>query len=276
MAFDISMLVSGLDRREDGIWFAKQSAPVSWPEHGHSARLQVEDRSFWFRHRNRCISSVVRRFAPDDVLIDIGGGNGYVSKGLMEAGISCALVEPGIEGAVAARARGVDPVICARLEDVGIAEGSVGSAGMFDVLEHIEDEAGALRRIHTLLRPGGHLFLTVPAYNFLNSADDVALGHFRRYTLRSLKRAAANQGFRAQFTTYLFTPLPPSIFLLRTVPSWLRLRRAEDMEEQTADHVREGFAARVVNRLVDREARRIEAGGTIPFGSSCLAVFVKD
>lgn len=85
------------------------------------------------------------------------------------------MVEPGIDGAVAARARGVDPVICARLEDVGLAAGSVAAAGMFDVLEHIEDEAGALQQVHALLRPGGLLFLTVPAYALLHSVDDIGL-----------------------------------------------------------------------------------------------------
>jgi hypothetical protein len=46
-----------------------------------------------------------------------GGGNGYVSKGLIEAGIPCTLMKPGIDGALAAWVRGVNPVIRARLED---------------------------------------------------------------------------------------------------------------------------------------------------------------
>jgi SAM-dependent methyltransferase len=219
---------------------------------------------------------VVHRFAPGGALLDIGGGNGYVAKGLTEAGVACALLEPGIDGALAARARGVDPVICARLEDVGMAPGSVGAAGMFDVLEHIEDEAGALQQVHALLRPGGLLFLTVPAYAFLHSADDVAAGHFRRYTLRSLRRAVSGSGFRSEYATYMFSPLPPAVLLLRTLPTLLRLRRPSDAELQDSEHVRDGLTARVLDRLLDAEARRIGAGGTIPFGTSCLAVCVKD
>jgi len=210
------------------------------------------------------------------VLLDIGGGNGYVAKGLMEAGIACALIEPGIDGALAARARGVDPVICARLEDIGMAPGSVSAAGMFDVLEHIEDEAGALQRVHSVLRPGGLLFLTVPAYALLHSADDVAAGHFRRYTLRSLTRAVVGSGFRPGYASYLFAPLPPVVLLLRTLPSLLGLRRPAEAELETSDHVREGLAARMIDRLLDIEARRICAGGTIPFGTSCLAVCIKE
>jgi 2-polyprenyl-3-methyl-5-hydroxy-6-metoxy-1,4-benzoquinol methylase len=80
---------------------------------------------------------------------------------------------------------------------------------MFDVLEHIENEAAALQQVHAPLRPGGLLFLTVPANAFLHSADDVAADHFRRYTLRRLTRAVVGSGFRPEYSTYLFAPLPP-------------------------------------------------------------------
>ena len=132
------------------------------PRAGNADCLRVEDTSFWFRHRNRCIVSVVRRFSPDATFFDIGGGNGFVARGLMDAGVDCALIEPGIDGALAAHARGVDPVICATLEDAGIRPGSVAAAGMFDVLEHIEDENAALSEVRKLLASGGRLFLTVP------------------------------------------------------------------------------------------------------------------
>ncbi len=58
------------------------------------------------------------------MFLDVGGGNGYVAKALIAAGIDCVLVEPGINGAMAARARAVDPVICARLEDVNLPAGA--------------------------------------------------------------------------------------------------------------------------------------------------------
>ena len=157
-----------------------------------------------------------------------------------------------------------------------MAPETLGATGMFDVLEHIEDEAGALQRIHALLRPGGRLFLTVPAYAFLHSVDDVAAGHFRRYTLRSLTRAVTGSGFRPEYATYMFAPLPPFVFLLRTLPSLLGLRRPADAELQASGRLRQGFSARVIDRLLDSEAQRIEAGGTIPFGTSCLVVCIKD
>jgi hypothetical protein len=122
---------------------------VSYPALDSGGCLAVEERSFWFRHRNRCIVSLGCRFPPDHVFLDIGGGNGFVPKALAAAGFACALVEPGVDGALAAHARGLDPVICARLEDLKLSAASVSAAGLFDVLEPRRDAAE-----HTLERSG--------------------------------------------------------------------------------------------------------------------------
>jgi SAM-dependent methyltransferase len=269
---DFAAAGSGLEWREPGIWFGRNQATVSYPEKGNAASLVLEDRSFWFRHRNRCIIETVRRFAQYDVLLDIGGGNGYVAKGLVGAGIRCVLLEPGIDGALAAHARGIDPVICARLEDAGLPASSIGAAGMFDVLEHIEDDTAALRQVHRLLRPGGHVFLTVPAYPALFSEDDRLAGHFRRYTLASLTRVLAAAGFETRFATYMFAPLPPLVFLLRTIPTRLGLRRGVDPERVAADHAPGGLAGRLMDRLLATEWRWLAAGRRVPLGGSCLCV----
>jgi hypothetical protein len=163
-------------------------------------------------------------------------------------------------------------VICARLEDMQLSAATVSAAGMFDVLEHIEDEAAALGHVHTVLSPGGRLFLTVPAYQFLFSVDDVAAGHFRRYTISSLARALERARFRVEFASYIFAPLPPLVFALRTVPSWLGLRRGADPERDAAEQAPSGIAVRLMDRLLASELKQIEAGRPLPFGLSCLCV----
>jgi SAM-dependent methyltransferase len=276
MTFDISSQAPGLEMRDPGIWFAQQKSEVSYPSHGNAACLAVEDRSFWFGHRNRCIVSVVRRFPPEGLMLDIGGGNGFVSKSLIEAGFACALVEPGIDGALAAHGRGVDPVICACLEDVGFKPASFAAEGMFDVLEHIQEEVTFLRQAQVILKPRGRLFLTVPAYQFLFSEEDKAAGHFRRYTISSLARILEKSGFRVEFATYIFAPLPPLIFLLRTAPSRLGLRPSSDPKRILAEHAPRGWAFDQMDRLLAAEFKRIETGRAVPFGGSCLCVAVKD
>ena len=273
---DLASLATGLERRDPGIWFARRQGEVSYPAQGNAACFAVEDRSFWFAHRNRCILSLARRFPPDGVFLDIGGGNGYVTKGLMDAGIACILLEPGIDGALSAHARGIDPVICATLEEAELPLASIAAAGMFDVLEHIEDDGAALRRVHALLRPGGRLFVTVPAHPFLYSAEDRRAGHFRRYTASGLARALETSGFRVEFISYMFSPLPPLIFLLRTLPSWLGLGGRTGPAQDTAEHAPDGMIARVIDRILIFEYARIAAARTLPFGGSCICVARKD
>lgn len=56
-----------------------------------------------------------------------------------------------------------------------------------DVLEHLEDAVGELQRARDLLRVGGHLIIVVPAFMFLYSPFDKAVGHYRRYDRRMLR-----------------------------------------------------------------------------------------
>lgn len=58
---------------------------------------------------------------------------------------------------------------------------------MMDVLEHIPDDAGALRFAVEQVKPGGWIFITVPAFPWLWSSHDRALKHYRRYTVDSLQ-----------------------------------------------------------------------------------------
>jgi hypothetical protein len=115
----------------------------------------------------------------------------------------------------------------------------------------------------------------VPAYQFLFSMDDTAAGHFRRYTISSLVCALAKSGFRLEFATYIFAPLPPLVFLLRTVPGKLGLRRGADSERDLAEHAPRGWAAKQMDHLLGAEYKRIEAGRAVPFGGSCLCVALK-
>jgi hypothetical protein len=147
---------------------------------------------------------------------------------------------------------------------------------MFDVLEHMADEIGTLRQAHSLLRPAGRLFITVPAYEFLFSADDDAAGHFRRYTRKTLGAALSLSGYRVVYSTYMFAPLPPLVFLTRTAPSRLGLRQGLDEARLSAEHSPGWLASVIMDGVLGIEAQHIEAGQRIPFGNTCFTVAERD
>jgi len=266
----LSSLAPDLEYRPPGIWFARMTGTISYPDHGNEAYAQIEDASFWFRHRNRCIGRVVRRWHSDGQFLDVGGGNGYVARGLQQAGLDCILLEPGLAGALVARERGIEKVVCARLEDARFRAASVPAAGLFDVLEHIEDDVAHLQEIHRILKPGGHLFLTVPAFQMLFSPEDTSVGHFRRYTRATLEAVLLAAGFRVAYGTYLFWPLPLPVFLFRTVPGCFGSRKVGSIEQAAADHAPSKVMSRLMDRALDWEYAMIDRGRRIPIGSSCL------
>lgn len=63
-----------------------------------------------------------------------------------------------------------------------------------DVIEHIDDDRGAIRQLVQLTRPGGHVIISVPALPALFSEFDRVQGHRRRYTPESLRSAIAGSG----------------------------------------------------------------------------------
>lgn len=64
-----------------------------------------------------------------------------------------------------------------------------------NVLEHIEDDAAALRRMHDVLAPGGRVVLILPALQILYGAIDRAIGHFRRYDDAEIRARLEAAGF---------------------------------------------------------------------------------
>ena len=270
---DISQIASNLRQREDGIWVSRAQGEVSYPDDGNEACFAVEDNSFWFRHRNDVISQLVARFSPSTAFFDIGGGNGCVSKALQSAGSEVVLVEPGPNGVLNARQRGVRTVVQSTLEGAGFAPESLPAAGLFDVVEHIENDSEFLGLIYDYLQPNGVVYVTVPAFHFLWSSNDVSAGHFRRYTTHSLTSVLTRCGFNVSYCSYLFSFLVPPIFLLRSIPSCMGFRKTVSQATTEKEHSSgTGLVQSVVQNLLNSELTKVRNGKSIRFGSSCIAV----
>ncbi len=265
--------------RNDGIYYASGSEAISYPEVGNEACFEVEDRSFWFRHRNACIMELVRNFPPagKGPIFDVGGGNGFVAKGLMDAGWDVVLVEPGPAGARNAKKRGLPNVICATTHSAGFEAGTLPAIGVFDVVEHIQEDGAFIRHLHDLLERDGMLYLTVPAYQFLWSAADVRAGHARRYTLQSLRALLEENGFSISYATYFFKYLPATVFIFRTLPHLLGLSNVQRDKKKTArEHgTKDGIAVKLMRRLLSFEKSLISDKKTIRFGGSCIVAAKK-
>lgn len=77
------------------------------------------------------------------------------------------------------------------------------STVLINVLEHIQDDEGALKSIHALLRPGGRVILYVPAFWILYSRFDNSIGHYRRYRRKELVSLVRLAGFEVRDSHYV-------------------------------------------------------------------------
>ena len=262
---DLAEVSDGLVEIEPGLWQGASEGRISYPPGAHDACLELEAGSYWFEHRNACILAAVRRFPPQGVLFDVGGGNGYVAQGLVDAGFETVVVEPRASGARNARRRGLEPVVCATLE-AAFRPGALPAVGLFDVLEHVDDDLGFLRRIGERLVPHGRLYVTVPALTWLWSPQDEQAGHVRRYSRRGLVDALTRTGFEVEAASSFFAPLILPILLFRVLPGRLRLGKPLSYEREYRE-----AGGRILHWALRREpAALVDRGRRL--GSSLLAV----
>lgn len=259
---------------KDGIWFSTTSREISYPREGNMDCYEIEKDSFWFKHRNNCILEAVKMYSINETFFDVGGGNGYVAKGLQENNVKTVLIEPGIEGALNAKNSGLENIICSTFEDAGIKGNFCKSLGLFDVVEHIEDDKGFLKSIHAILADKGLVYITVPAYKALWSNEDDDAGHFRRYTIKQISSTLNDLGFEIEYATYLFSILPIPVFLFRTMPSLLGFnKRSNDLKKHKQEHsLEKGIITTILNGIWSSELDCIRKRKRIFFGGSCFVI----
>ena len=256
---------------KNGILFAGENPEISYPSEGNDACFIIEDRSFWFNHRANFIVQVVKNFPSDGMIFDVGGGNGHVSAVLEKSGFRTTLVEPGIRGVLNAKQRGLKRLICATIDSACFPKDSLPAIGVFDVLEHIHEDKKFLVSIREALKPGGMLYLTVPAYQFLWSAEDEYAGHYRRYTLNGLKKQLEDLGFEIAYATYIFYFLPVFVFLFRSVPYIFGFKKENSVREFANDHiVCNKFLRKIIDKVFQSEIGFVRNKKRIWFGSTCL------
>lgn len=273
---NIQSISAGLKLAKDGIWYSTDTENISYPSDGNENCFIIEDSSFWFKHRNNCIVSIVNSCPPKNngTIFDIGGGNGFVSLGLANAGYDVALLEPGVTGASLAKNRGIKNVICATTKTAKFKPNSLPAVGLFDVIEHIEDDLAFLQTIKDLIIKDGYLYATVPAYSFLWSADDISAGHFRRYTLSSITNVLESAGFKIEFSSYIFRFLPLPLFFLRTLPYKIGIQSGKTKPNKISrDHaVKNEVTGKLLNSLLRPEINALNKKRSMIFGGSCLIV----
>lgn len=196
-----------------GISATKVSFPV---ESYEGTKANNESEGFWANHRALLIASKIKEHKLD-LIWEIGAGNGNVAIPLRTQLINSICVEPLENGAQSLAKEGFI-VFADLIENLKLPAKSIGAFGLFDVLEHIEKPEEMLNHLHGKLQINGKLFITVPAHSWLFSDFDINLGHFRRYSKKSLIKLLNENNYRVESCRYFFSYLVIPALILRRVP----------------------------------------------------------
>lgn len=192
-------------------------------------------------------------------LVEVGPGIGNFTRWLAPAARQVVVVEPEAQMCEEVEALGLPNVRILRglLEDVTAELPASDAVLMCNVLEHIDDDAAAVRAGYGALRPGGHLCVVVPAHQLLYGSLDRRYGHLRRYCKADVRRLLESSGFvdvRAEH----FNPVGAL--------GWLFVARLA-----RRPHLSEGSVS-LSEQLAVPAGRALRRLGPPPFGQSIVAI----
>ncbi len=176
------------------------------------------EKDYWFFVSRRKIAIAVlnkKMCGKKDLnILDAGTGTGVMMDFLKKYGKVTGIDKS--EDAVAyCRKRGFNNVHLAPAESLPFQNGTFDLICAMDLLEHVENDKILLGEFHRVLKQGGLLFATVPAYGFLWTAHDEINAHKRRYSSHRLKRLIESSNFNVEKFTYFNCILFPFIALIK-------------------------------------------------------------
>jgi SAM-dependent methyltransferase len=233
--------------------------------------LDYDEHHWWYAGRRRIVRAELDKLALGENgvrVLDAGCGSGRTLDELVDYGEVSGV---DLSGAAvrAARERGYGDVQVGRVEELPWPAETFDLVTSLDVIEHTDDDRVTLRELLRVTKPGGHLLVTVPAYQALWSSHDVTNLHKRRYNRRMLRAAAAESGWRVErMTAFNLMLLAPA-----AVVRLARRTRPVDLATHRSDlYLNPPWMNKTLEVPLRAEAAWLRRGRSLPAGLSLLAL----
>lgn len=237
--------------------------------HTYEILYRAEATHWWLAARRSIVLDWIRQLYPgrhDLEILDAGCGTGVMLQDVRLLGTAEG-VDISEEALQLCRQRGLENVRHADVLNLPFVADHFDFVMALDVLEHLDDDSGALREFRRVLKPGGRVFIFAPAHRWLWSLQDEVSHHKRRYVGRTLREAVESAGLVVERQTYVSTLLLPVIFLGR---QWLKVR-LKFHRYNTENNLHPAWSNGILRRIFELEIpilRRTD----MPFGASLLCV----
>lgn len=161
--------------------------------------------------------------------IEIGIGNGSVTGELMKGGMKMQGADLFYSSLKYCRKRFDIPLYQADLLKLPFYN-KFDFVGIYDIIEHIEDDRKSLKNIYGALKPGGFISITVPACKFLWSTFDEHQ-HVRRYSKKELVEKVKEAGFKVHRISFMMFLLFPVVYAFRKTQKYPTGDKLENVQE---------------------------------------------
>ncbi len=243
----------------------------------------IEEQHFWFKSRNQLIQMFLIRLRDKitrtERILEVGCGTGNVLRSITGVFPNGSVVGMDLyhQGLVYAKNRASCALLQGDMHNPPFGN-QFGLVGLFDVMEHLEDDNLVLRDLNRMISEDGYLILTVPAFSLLWSYFDEAGHHIRRYQKADLNRKLELAGFRVIQLSYFMGILFPVVWLRRKI-SKKHLKNNQNKGQIFQSAVEELQIIPVINdilcMILGWENQLIKIGVQLPFGTSLIAVAKK-
>ena len=226
-------------------------------------QLEQDARSWWHIARRNLLREVVAQGVHNKRqarILDLGG------KAELEfeqpSLIGVVNQHSSVDSAAFAQLHGKQNLVCTSIDELAFASNCFDLVLAGDFLQTITDDRAALRELLRVLKDGGLLCLTVPAYAFLWGDDDERRGHCRRYRASELRRKLTTAGFEVQRASYFVAAAFVPLALARMMRNIVHITSSRD--NHYPQHSRAARAAMVT--LLEAE-RQLMHHINLPFGT---------
>jgi len=235
----------------------------------------VMDRHFWFRGTRR----VILHWANDAVgggleklrVADVGCGPGTTLSWLSHVPRIVGIDRAALCLELARERAPTAELVQGNAEHLPLKAEQFDLVLCLDILEHLEHPDKAVKELHRILKPGGMLICTVPAWQFLWSEHDVALGHHRRYRKKAFKNMLEEGGFHVPRISYYNFFLFPPIASVRVAQRLIGSGKTKQDEAASSDvKVMPGAINSLLETILGGE-RHLLRHMNLPFGVSLIA-----
>ncbi len=243
-------------------------AELMYPDE-YRVMFELEDHYWWYRGVRTLLRALLERYAPPNArLLDGGCGTGANLRWLEEFG-SAIGVDISLQAIRFCRARGLPAAraFVASLDELPFPNDGFDVVISTEVICNIADDAATFVELARVLKPGGVLIVQVPAYQWLWSIHDVAVGHRRRYAGRDLRAKIERAGFRIERLTHANAFFLPAIAAERLAFRSVRTGRVVRSDLQPLP----ALVNAMLSALFVAEMRLVSRVD-LPYGLSLIAV----